>query len=235
MDDQTQHTQFLALSSSPLIQHNGSNYTSYNLQTPYTPTLLLRFFFHPPILHPKPCPDTHDPRSFTFDPTRVRPMHKPLSEPAPSQFTAFLPLPVVPAACPTDFVNSVSHPHSHKHKTNATHRLLTISPSLHPYPGRDQRASATVTRAFPVALPPARAVQIQTCTAGSSGLQSAGSPKIRTAALVLLVLLMALDVLGHADPRIHMDHRCVSTQVFFHPLWMSPTNLPWLQTWVPKI
>jgi len=142
------------------------------------------------------------------------------------------PLPVVPAACPTSFVNLVSHPHAHKYKANATHKLLTISPSLHPRPSRNQRATAKVTGAFPFALPPARAVQTQTCTAGTSGIQSAESPKIRAAALGLPVLLMALDVLEHADTWI-ID-ACPPESSSTHSVDEPNGTCPWLQTWVPK-
>jgi len=95
------HTQFLAPPpiSSPLLQHNSSSkYTSYDsLQNPYTPQSTLDsppFYSNPSSTRPSStqyhaqAAEPYDPRSFTFDPTHFQPMHKPLSESVPPQFTA---------------------------------------------------------------------------------------------------------------------------------------------------
>jgi len=76
--------------------------------------------------------EPYDPRSFTFDPTHVQPMHKPLSESVPPQFTASPFTPALSQSSPQHvqlgFVNLASHPHVHKPKTNAAHRTTAISP-----------------------------------------------------------------------------------------------------------
>jgi len=138
MDD---HAQFLAPPpiSSPLLP--SSKYTSYNsLQNPYTPqsTLDSPPFYNSSSTRPSStqyhaqAPEPYDPQSFTFDTTHVQPMHKPLSESAPPQFTASPFTPALSQSSPQHvqlgFVNLASHPHAQNHKLNAAHRTTAISP-----------------------------------------------------------------------------------------------------------
>jgi len=139
------HTQFLAPHpiSSPLLQLNpSSKYTSYDsLQSPYTPQSTLDsppFYSNSSSTRPSStqyhaqAAEPNDPQSFTFDPTHVQPMHKPLSESVSPQFTVS---PFTPALSQSSlqhvqlgFVNLASHPHVHKPKPNAAHRTTAILP-----------------------------------------------------------------------------------------------------------
>jgi len=136
------HTRFLAPPpiSSPLLQHNpSSKYTSYDSpQNPYAPQSTLDsppFYSNSSSTRPSStqyhaqAAEPYDRRTFTFDPTHVQPMHKPLSESVPPRFTAS---PFTPQSSPQHvqlgFVDFASRPHVHKPKPNAAHRTTAISP-----------------------------------------------------------------------------------------------------------
>ena len=229
------HIQFLAPPpiSSPLLQHNpSSKYTSYDSpQNPYTPQSTLDsppFYSNSSSTRPSStqyhaqAAEPYDPRSFTFDPTHVQPIHKPLSESVPPQFTATLsscPLPVVPAACPAWLCQPCLAPPCTQAQAQCSSQEdgdLAPAPVTAPSPSPRSAGGSHGHQSHQHQHERYTNVHGIGSGSGSGGsVQLAESPQIRAEALIPL---MALGVLEHAGRCMHMVHRCVCTRVF-HPLY----------------